>query len=127
MSPVTRIMLIGALGVVTFDAVAALLALQFGFSWAWAMLGEALLYVTVGFCGARAGGMGAGLKIGAVTAAADATAGWAVAWAIGPGQVRGAAPIMLVTVALVMVAGGLTLGAVGGYGARLLGSRSRAA
>lgn len=125
MGPLTRVMLVGAVAVVAFDAAAALLAVRFGFSWGWAILGEALLYLVVGFCGGRVGGVGAGVRSGAVTAAADATAGWAVAWWIGPGRLHRAVPMTFVFVVLVMIAAGAVLGSVGGWGARLLAGRGR--
>jgi hypothetical protein len=122
-SPVTRVILIGAAGVVAVDTIAALLLLWLGGSWAWTMIAEGLVYLAVGFAAGRPAGVGAGARSGAAVAAVDSTVGWAVASAIGPGRVSRVTVAGVAFVVLFMVMTGAIAGAVGAWAARRLRHR----
>jgi hypothetical protein len=116
-----------ALGVVAFDAIAALLSREAGFDYDYAGLGSLLLYAATGYLAARGrttrrleAAAGAGFVVGAV----DATLGWAIAWAIGPGRIEELTPALwFITAAMT---GALALG-VAVLGGVIAGRRARAA
>jgi hypothetical protein len=114
----TRIVLVGAVTVVAFDAAASFLLVWLGGSLVWMFLGEGLIYLVVGFAAGRLGGLGAATRSGAAVAVVDATLGWAVAWAIGTGRVSRVTPVGVAFVILVLT--GAAAGLVGALGARLV-------
>ncbi len=78
---------LSSLSVIAFDAVASIASLALGFSYSYAALGSAVLYIVFAYFAARAFGFWAALLLGAVMGITDVTLGWAVSWVIGPGRV----------------------------------------
>ena len=118
MSSKSRITLIGAVGVVLFDVAASFVSRWQGFDYGWAVIGSWLMYTGLGFAVVRAERSASGLRAGGVIGLVDATCGWGLSWVIGPGQVDGASPgMVVVTVALVTLSAAI-LGAVGAFLAR---------
>lgn len=120
MTPYTRVLALGCIGVVGYQAVASVASVVLNFPYAFTVVGSFLIYLLVGSAaGDYASNRGvalAGMAVGFV----DATLGHAVSWVIGPGfrppgsfQIRRE---MLIVVALSMLAGlAATIGAaVGG-------------
>jgi hypothetical protein len=123
-SPVTRIILIGAAVVVAFDVAASLLLAWLGGSLIWMFLGEGLIYLAAGFAGGRFGGLAAGARSGASVAALDCAVGWPITGAIGTGQVSRITLVSVVFVLVTMIATGAVAGTAGAVAARLVGRRS---
>ncbi len=123
----TRIVLVGAAVVVTFDATASLLLRSLGGSLVWMFLGEGLIYVAVGFAAGRIGGPGAGARSGAAVAAIDATVGWAVTWMIGTGRISRVTLVGVAFILVTIIVTGAVAGTAGAFVARLLGWRLPAA
>jgi len=124
MTTSTRVTAIGALAVVTFDALASVASRITGISYVWATLGSWMLYASCGYAAARIGSRAAistAALTGLVLGLTDASLGWAVSWAIGPGRVAGGlgAGRWLSTLAFVAAAGA-GIAACGGSAARFL-------
>jgi hypothetical protein len=113
---VLRLILLGAVIVVAFDALASLLLPFFGGSLIWMFIGEALVYCGTGIAAGRLGGVLKAAGCGAAVAAADATLGWGMTWILGTGRVSELTPTNVTFVFVVMV----SVGAIaGGSGAAL--------
>ena len=94
-------------------------ALDFPYEALWPV--SSLIYATTAFVAARVGGNAlAGLLAGLAVAGTDATLGWALSWAIGPGEPepddRGAA--VVVATAVTVAASGAAIGLVAGLAGR---------
>ena len=120
MSYQVRVILVGVLAVIVFDAIAAAASRRFGFAYAKATVGSALIYGTIGFLAAR-GSDARPLQSAAFAAGivgfVDASAGWAVSWIIGPGRLPGGTAMTLerwVGAAVFVVALACAIGVVGG-------------
>ena len=81
------LLMLAAITIVAFDALAAWSSMAVPFPYFYAMLGSCLLYGLFGFIGARRFGFGRALALGAWIGVVDASLGWAVSWAIGAGRV----------------------------------------
>jgi hypothetical protein len=124
-----KLLLIFALAVVGFDAIASLASLQFGLSYGLFAFGSAVLYTAIAiYCGLRRG-FGAAVLLGALLGLVDATFGWAVSWVIGPGRPVGVDfswATWLFTAAVVTLLGaiyGLIGGAIGALARRRAGNK----
>jgi hypothetical protein len=115
---------LSALAVIAFDAIASAASLALGFSYAYASVGSAVLYIALAFYGARKLGFSAAVLLGAVMGVTDATIGWAISWSVGPGRLPEGTltlSIWLITTAFVVFLGviyGLVGGGVGAFLAR---------
>jgi hypothetical protein len=122
-----KFVLFSALAVIGFDAVASIASLALDFPYPYASLGSAVIYISLAFAAALRFGFGRGVFLGALLGVVDATAGWAVSWAIGPGQVTpGQFSVAAWAITLGMV---VTLGAIcgligAGVGTLVRGSRA---
>ena len=125
--PFSRFLLLAAAMLLAFDVAASVGSIALGFPYASATYGSIIMYVGFGFLAALRYGFSRGVLLGALLGLIDATAGWAISWAIGPGQVAasqfsfGAWALTLVLV----VAMGAVFGLVG-TGAAMLVRRARA-
>lgn len=117
-----------ALSVIAFDALASLASLLFGFSYAYATLGSAVLYVVLTYLAARKFGFRIALLLGAAMGLVDVTIGWAVSWAIGPGRIsiEGLTPTDWIYTGIFAIVLGAVFGFIGG-GVGALVKRRRAA
>ena len=128
MSYQLRVILVGVLAVIVFDAIAALASRRFGFAYAKATVGSALIYGTIGFLAAR-GSDASPLQSAAFAAGivgfVDASAGWGVSWIIGPGRLPGGTAMTLerwLGAAVFVVALACAIGVFGGVIGRQAGS-----
>jgi len=120
MSPLSRVILGGAVGVVAFDALACLASRRLGVAYPRAAVGSWLIYAVVGCLAGRLGGLRAAALGGAAMGLVDATLGWAVSWWIGPGRVAGGLTTtrwLATAVGVILIA--TVAGFLGGLGARL--------
>lgn len=111
-----RIILLGGIAVVAFDALASLLLPLVDGSLLWMFLGEVLVYFGAGVAAGRLGGFWTGACCGAAVAAVDATIGWGMTWMMGTGQVSALTPLNIAFVFVTMT----LVGAVAGGSAALL-------
>lgn len=81
----SKIVLLGLLGVVAFDALASIASRVLGFWYVYATVGSWLIYGVVGFFAGRLVPLSAAAVGGAVVAFGEATVGWKVSCLIGPG------------------------------------------
>ena len=86
MQAAPKLLLLSALSVVVFDALASFASVSLGFPHSYASIGSALLYIAFAYVAARSSGFWLGLLVGAAMGLTDVTIGWAVSWAIGPGR-----------------------------------------
>ena len=116
MTSTVRLVLLGALIVLTFDAVGATASRALGFPYASLTIVSFAIFGTVCFYIGRRGGILPAVLGGAVLGLIDATLGWAIDWAIGPVGVPKGVPSLgrvLGTIVFVVVLTAL-LGLVGG-------------
>lgn len=115
MSSVPRIILFGAVLIVVYDTVTALVSAGFGVSYGIFAIGSFLISFLFGLLAARKSRWFVGAIAGAVIAFSEATVGWAISWAVGPGKppVEMDAFAIVVTIALVIPIGAF-LGLLGG-------------
>ncbi len=113
-----RLILLGAVTVVSFDALASLLLPLVGGSLLWMFAGQGLVYFGTGVAAGRLGGFWTGARCGAAVAAIDATVGWGVTWLMGTGQVSRLTPAAVALVLVVMVSVGAAAGGIGAVLAR---------
>ena len=120
MSYQTRVILIGVLAVIVFDAIAALASRRFGFAYAKATVGSALIYGTIGFLAARgsdANPLQSAAFAAGIVGLVDASAGWGVSWIIGPGRLPDGTAMTLerwLGAAVFVIALACAIGVVGG-------------
>lgn len=81
-----KLLLLSALSVVVFDALASFASVSLGFPYSYASIGSAVLSIAFAYFAARSFGFWAGLLVGATMGLTDVTVGWAVSWVIGPGR-----------------------------------------
>ena len=86
MKDLSRVLLLGALAIVLYDAIAALGSTSLGFPYSRTAYGSYLLYTVIGFFATRTGGTKGALAAGLTLGLVDATVGWAVSALIGPGR-----------------------------------------
>lgn len=115
MNRVTRIILLGAVVIVAYDTMTALVSAGFGISYGLFSIGSFLIYFLFGLLTALKSRWLVGALAGAVIGFAEATVGWAISWAVGPGKppVDMDAVAIIATIALVIPIGAF-LGLLGG-------------
>ena len=79
-----KIILPSLAAVITFDAVSAAASLAIGFSYAYAAIGSALLYIICTWFAGRRLSFRVAVFLGMAMGFVDATIGWMVSWVIGP-------------------------------------------
>ena len=85
MNQLTKIVCLGAIGVLVFDALASFASLLVGFSYAYATVGSVIIYGIVGYFSFLTGGIGACIRAAILVELVDVTLGWGISWLIGPG------------------------------------------
>lgn len=113
-SPITTIVL-GALTVLAFDTVTAVISRGTGLGYTWFAIGSTIICLLFGFLVARQSKWFIGGAGGAVLGLVDSTLGWALSWNIGPGRPEpeiGTVEILMVIV--FVTTEGAVLGFVGG-------------
>jgi hypothetical protein len=83
---ILKIALLGIVAVVVFDGVASLASVHFGFAYANATVGSAVVFAIFGLLAGYTRSLVISAVTGAIMGLADATLGWAVSWFIGPGR-----------------------------------------
>lgn len=130
MTPRTRIILIGVVAVVAFDALASMISRETGMPYGWATYGSWILYAGLGYLAGQTSprsALQASALAGVIFGFADATLGWATSWTLGPGRIAGGVSAMqwiAVAVIVTMLATGFA--ALGGSIARMRLSRRSA-
>ena len=118
MLPRTRIIAIGVVAVVTFDALASIASRVTGIPYFWASFGSWILYIGIGYFAGRTtpqSPVRVAALTGLVSGFADASLGWAASWAIGPGKVAGGiTPTQWLFTAIVVSALATGFAALGG-------------
>lgn len=85
-----RVVSIGAVTIVAFDAIASAASKALGFPYAHAIYGEMLIYLAVGYFAARStGNVGRAALAAGMVGAVEGTLGWWASWIIGPGRLPG--------------------------------------
>jgi len=107
--------------VLVFDTIAAFISKGSGLGYRWFGILEILLYVAIGFFGARVTGTWrGGLGVVVIAAVAEATLGWYISALIGPGAVPAKASLpIIVSAALFAILWNGIFGLVGA----LIGAR----
>jgi len=130
MSPLSKVILAGAVLIVAFDAAASFASLRLGFAYSKASIGSWIICALVGLVAAMmAGGLRASALAGLAMGVIDASLGWAVAWAIGPGRPPEASisatrwVITLVVVTLMSLSAAVAGGLIGSLVATVRGPR----
>jgi hypothetical protein len=117
MSKWWRIVLLGGLAIICFDALAAVASQRFGFAYSKASIGSDIIYACIGFLATEGtASITRGILAAAMVGVLDATIGWWVSWLIGPGRIPTGPPSALELLAAVAVVAilGATAGAIGG-------------
>lgn len=111
-----KLFALSALSVIAFDAIASFASLLLGFSYSYATLGSAVLYIALTYIAARRFGFGVAILLGVVMGIVDVTIGWAVSWAIGPGRVsiEGLTPTDWIYTGIFAAVLGAVFGLIGG-------------
>ncbi len=87
MSEWLRVVIIGSVIVVAFDAAASIASSWLGFPYTYATAGSWLIYFGVGYVAAGATrSVGRAALAAGIVGSIEATLGWAVSWVIGPGR-----------------------------------------
>ncbi len=89
MNALNEVALIGAVTVISFDAVAAVTSRATGVAYSRFTLGSCIIYAGVGYLAARSalqGQLGTSALAGIIVGFTDATVGWTLSWIIGPGR-----------------------------------------
>lgn len=112
----SRFFAFSALSVIAFDAIASAASRLLDFSYSYATLGSAVLYIVLTYLAARRYGLRVALLLGAAMGLVDVTIGWAVSWAIGPGRIsiEGLAPTDWFYTGIFAIALGAVFGFIGG-------------
>lgn len=126
MPPSKKVVAIGAVAVIAYDAVTALASHQFGFAYTRAAVGSYLLYAMVGYFAAKSDGLRSAVRAGATIGLIDASVGWAVSWAIGPGRPSNGAltPVPWLVIAVIVASSATICAAIGSAVYSLTSSRS---
>lgn len=77
---------LGMLLIIVYDTIAALISKKFGFSYSYAAIGSAVIYIYVGYHAACNCGAPSSMVTSALAGFTDATLGSLIAWKIGPGR-----------------------------------------
>jgi len=106
----------GAVAIVLYDALTAVISVSTGISYDWFAFGSLLIYFACGYLAARVSKWIFGAMAGALIALAESTLGWAISWAIGPGKLpeEMSIAVMVVGVILMVVPSGALVGLLGG-------------
>jgi hypothetical protein len=86
MRNVIRLILIGAVVIIAYDFLSALISSITGIQYAFFSVGSFLLYVIFGFLAGLNSKWFQGIVAGAVMGLAESTIGWAISWYLGPGK-----------------------------------------
>lgn len=119
MTPLLRVIIIGGIGILAYQAIAAATAGAVQVAYTKFAFGSYAIYAAAGYFAARRGPVIWGVLAGAAVAAIEAVAGWRLAAVVGPDIVRlgldeAHAGRSWVSLALVIVAVGAMLGLLGG-------------
>jgi len=124
-----RVVLLGVIAVVAFDAVASVVSRSTGIPYDWATYGSWFLYTVFGYLAGRASPatpLKSAALAGVIFGLADATLGWATSWALGQGRVPGGVSIVQWSfVAAIVTLLAIGFAALGGSFARMRNSRKR--
>ncbi len=118
MSYTLGFVVIAAVAVVSFDAIAAVASIAFKVPYRAFRFGSVAIYFMVGYIASLSFGVFFGPIAGAYAGLVDATAGWAVSWWLGPGRPPAAQarwPVIVSTALFVTILAAL----FGGLGAML--------
>ena len=110
----TRTLLLFAVLVVAYDALASALVVATGWPYGTLALGGLVIQVAAGRAAGRREGVLWAMLAGACTALAEATLGFALAWLIGPGRTQLPSAADYPTAVAIATLGGCVLGALGG-------------
>ncbi len=116
MKKALQIAAIGAIIIVLYDTIAAIISIGTGISYGWFSLGSFVIYLLFGFLTGRVSLWYLGALTGALIAVAESTIGWAVSWSIGPGrptEEMNIAVLIIGAILLVVPIGAIT-GLIGG-------------
>jgi hypothetical protein len=111
-----RVIALGCLAILVFDAAAALAAeaLDFSYSALWPV--SFLIYAVTAFTAARVARSAAvGALTGLTVAATDATLGWALSSAIGPGKPEDDTALAIAVTVVAVSASGAVVGLIAGF------------
>lgn len=125
----TRIVFLGGIAIISFDALASVASQQLGFAYSTASIGSGILYIGIGFIATRATGLISRAALAAaIVGVVEATLGWWVSWIIGPGRSPAGPPsvLQLLTVIASLAGVGAIVGAFGGW-ASTWGNSARSA
>jgi len=81
-----RIVLLGAIAILLFDALASLAARTLKFPYVYATVGSWLIYAGVAFAAAQRVSVPTAVVDTMLVAFVEATLGWRISWLIGPGR-----------------------------------------
>jgi hypothetical protein len=116
--------LITALAIVAFDAIASFISRAFHVDYTNFMWLSFLLYVAVGFWGAQRKGFVYGMLLGTFAGLVDSTLGWFVSRMVGPflrTDIPKLEPLIIAIVIIVVTASAFALGSLGALLCKLLG------
>jgi hypothetical protein len=113
---VVRLVLLGVLTVIAFDALASLASRSLDFPYLYATIGSLLIYAALGFTLGRTASVSFAAASVAVIAFTEATIGWWLSGIIGPGKPKSGlvSSTQIVTTVVSMVVIGAIIGAVAG-------------
>ena len=103
--PFNTKIIITALGIVGFDAVASFLSRSLQFEYTRLMWVSFLIYVVLGYWGAHRKGLIYGVLLATVAGVADSTIGWSISRMIGPFLEAGSPSLnpLVITIAVIIV------------------------
>jgi hypothetical protein len=120
MTPLQRVILLGAAAILVFDALGSLAAKALGFDYGALSPGSYLIDAAIAFAAARVAGFKAGVLAATTVALIEATAGWAISWIIGPGRLPGVSVSVIAGIVVWVTATGALAGAAGAGLAKLV-------
>lgn len=124
MKEVIKIIVLGAIVVVTYDTVTALVSQSSNISYGLFSIGSFLIYLIFGFLVARKSRWFAGIVAGTVLGLVDSTLGWAISWNLGPGKPEFEMNAIFVAATIVSVVVLASIFGLMGGALSLLGKRS---
>ncbi len=108
-------MVLGAIVVVVYDTLTAIISVATGISYSFFALGSFVISLTFGFLLGRAAKWYLGALSGAANGLVEATVGWAISWLIGPGKPEFETDAVMIAIIVGLAINiGAVLGLIGG-------------